>query len=484
MFIVVPYLTSNPAVYGIYSVCISISIFLAYADLGFLSAGQKYAAEHFARGEIKKEIQVIGFTSFILLVFLLLFSIIFLYLSFHPELLIKNILQSNEMKIASSLLLILALFTPVTMLQRLLQMIFGIRLEDFIVQRSNIVANIFKILSVLIFFRNGEYNIVGYFLFMQILNLLAVLITLLIAKKRFNYDFKTLISSMYFNKAVFFKTKNLAFASLFLTITWILYFELDPAVIGKFIGTKQVAIYAIGLTVLSFFRSILGILYSPYNNRFNHFIGMNDIDGLKVFYLQITVVLAPFIVIPVLTVVLLAKPLILSWVGINYLSSVVIVQFLTLCYLFAFITFPSSLLLMAQERKKEMYFVSTLMPLIYWGGIIFTYSFLGLKSFAVFKLLAFLIINIVYYRIMIKFLQINFKQSLIGIFKPLILTMFFLIGSSLLIRNILPCEKSKMNLFIVGTTAVCLMLASFIIQYLTSYKIRGHIQRVFNIYNH
>ena len=142
MFIVIPYLTSEPAIYGIYTVCISISIFLAYADLGFMSAGQKYAAEYFAKGERVEEIKVIGFTNFILLIFLFLFSIGFFILSFHPEFLIKDIELGKQETIASSLLLILALFTPVTLLNRLLQMIYGIRLEDYIVQRTNIFASL------------------------------------------------------------------------------------------------------------------------------------------------------------------------------------------------------------------------------------------------------------------------------------------------------------------------------------------------------
>ena len=74
MFIVIPYLTSEPEIYGIYTVCISVSIFLAYADLGFLSAGQKYAAEYFAKGKRQEEIKVIGFTTFILLVFYCFFQ--------------------------------------------------------------------------------------------------------------------------------------------------------------------------------------------------------------------------------------------------------------------------------------------------------------------------------------------------------------------------------------------------------------------------
>jgi len=472
MFIVIPYLTSEPAIYGIYSVCISVSIFLSYADLGFIGAGQKYAAEYYARGEIKEEIRVIGFISFILMIFLLLFSIVFLYLSLKPELLIKDLVLGKEVSVASSLLLILALFTPVTLLQRLLQMIFGIRLEDYIVQRTNIIANLIKILSVLWFFRNGQYNIVGYFLFVQIVNLLAAIVTLLIARKRYKYNIKALVASMHFSKPVFFKTKNLAFTSLFLTITWILYYELDPAIIGKFIGANQVAIYAIGLTILSFFRSILGILFSPFSARFNHFIGVNDVAGLKTFYLHVTIILAPLVIIPIISVSLLAKPIILSWVGSNYLDSVEIAKFLVLCNLFAFITYPAGMLLMAQERIKEMYIVNTLIPVIFWSGIILSYPFWGLKSFAVFKLIAFGISAVVYYFIMLKFLHINIKQSFQEIFRPILFPIIFIIITTFIIRDFLPCEKSKLNLLIVaGTTGICI-IGAFIIQYLVSPKIR------------
>ena len=152
MFIVLPYLTSNPCVYGIYTVCISISIFLSYADLGFIAAGQKFAAEYYASGESVSEMKVIGFSSFILLIFLLLLSFIFLYLSFFPELLIKNFIDEKDRSIASSLLMLLALFTPLTLLQRLQQMIYGIRIEDYIIQHFTIVGSLLNISSVLWFF--------------------------------------------------------------------------------------------------------------------------------------------------------------------------------------------------------------------------------------------------------------------------------------------------------------------------------------------
>jgi len=479
MFVVVPYLTSEPTTYGIYTICISISIFLAYADLGFMAAGQKYAAEFFAKGNRDEEMKVIGFTNFILLVFLIVFSIGFIILSSHPELLIKNLTPGKQESIASSLFLILALFTPVTLLQRLLQMIFGIRLEDYVVQRNNIVASLIKILSVLWFFRKGEYNIVGYFLFVQIVNLLVALITLLIARNRYKYNFKALIKSIHFDKNVFVKTKNLAFTSLYLTFTWILYYELDPAAIGKFLGSNQVAVYAIGLTLLSFFRSIQGILFAPFNARFNHLIGISDHDGLKSLFTAVTTLMAPIIIIPIITIFLMAKPLILSWVGVQYTGSVTIAQFLILCNLFAFITYPTSLLLMAQERIREMYIVNTIIPVVYWGGIVLSYSEFGLNSFAIFKFVAFSISAIVYFSIMQKYLDFSITRVMQCYVYPILLPAIFLFSVAYLISGYMPLEKSKMNLLIVLVTSGIMILLSYLIVYFSSSYFKGQSRKVF-----
>jgi O-antigen/teichoic acid export membrane protein len=83
LFVVVPYLSADKITYGIYTVCVSISIFLSYADLGFLGAGMKYAAECYSREEKEKEIALIGFTHFILLIFVLLLCGVFLFFSFN-----------------------------------------------------------------------------------------------------------------------------------------------------------------------------------------------------------------------------------------------------------------------------------------------------------------------------------------------------------------------------------------------------------------
>lgn len=478
MFVVIPFLTSDPITYGIYSVCISFSIFLAYADLGFLGAGQKFAAEYFAKGDKDAEIKVIGFTNFILALFLILFSIGFLLLSQQPQLLVKGIDNINQEKIASSLLLILAIFTPTTLLQRLLQMIFGIRMEDFIIQRTNIIGSIIKISSVLWFFKEGNYNIVGYFLFTQIINLSAVIVTLFIARKRYEYNFRSLFQSVRFNKVIYNKTKGLAFASLFMTVSWILYYELDTVAIGKFIGANKVAIYAVGLTILSFFRSILGIIFSPFNVRFNHFIGSENEVYLKSFYLQIVIVFAPVVVLPIIAISLLAEPLVLTWVGSKYQDSVIIIQFLVFCNVFAFISYPTNFMLIAKERQKALYFINLLLPIVFWTGIIITVGELGIKSFAIFKLIAFLFSAFALYRLMIHYLRINFFDSIKKIFLPMISSILFLFTSIFFIKDYLPHEKSNINLLVVAIVLGAVICSSFIIQYFSSEVWRKQVNSI------
>jgi O-antigen/teichoic acid export membrane protein len=478
MFIVVPYLTANPNIFGIYAICTSLSIYLAYADLGFMGAGQKYAAEYFVKKERSEEMKVIGFVIFILAVFLAAFSAIFLLLSIKPDLLVRNLNVGTERIIASSLFLILALFTPTTLLQRLMQTIYGIRLEEYIIQRLNVIGNILKIFSVLWFFRNEQYNIVGYFLFLQIVNFTTACIALFIAHKRFAYDFKELLQYIRFNKDVFVKTKKLAFNSLYLILAWILYYELDPTVIGKFLGPKQVALYAIGLTMLSFYRSIFSILFSPFNARFNHFIGLNDALGLKKIYLQVISFSTPVVVFPIITVVLLAKPLILTWVGNTYSESIIIAQLLILCNIFAFIAYPTSILLMAQERVREMYLVSTIITLSYWGGIIITWKYWGLNAFAIFKLVAFALSAFTYYFIMIRYMKIDIINSFNLIIRPIILPTTLLITTIYLTYDYLPVVQSRLNFFIVLSVAGLAIIIAGLIFLLTSPDLKSKVVQV------
>jgi O-antigen/teichoic acid export membrane protein len=475
LFIVVPYLSANQTTYGIYAICISITVFLSYADLGFLGAGMKYAAESYSRGDRDSEISLVGFSHFVLLIFVLLLSSLFIFLSFNPELLIKGLTSGEHRNIAQNLLLILAVFSPTIVLQRALQMIFSIRLHDFILQRVNIVGNILKIASVFYFFRAGQYDIVNYFLCIQIVNLLCAVAGIFIARRRYQYDFILLIKKVKFNSAVFKNTKSLAFSSLFATLSWILYYELDSFAIGKMLGAKDVAVYAIGFTILTFFRSLLGVFFSPFAARFNHFIGEGREKELKQFYLHVITITLPVVVFPILAVVLFARPLVVSWVGNEYADAVNIVRWLVLCNIFAFISYPAGMLLVAKEKIKDMYVINLLMPIIYWVGIILSIGLLGLESFAVFKFAAFLISTVIYLRLSMRFLDISLAELFNKYIFPYVPAILIMSVGLFFFNDLFIGGKSKLYLFYNILIICCGLFIGFSLSLITARPLRDYL---------
>lgn len=480
MFIVIPYLTSDPVTYGVYSVCISFSIFLSYADLGFIGAGQKFAAEYYAKRDIIQEVRVIGFTNFILLCFLLIISVCFAFLSIYPELLISGIGSSDEKEIASSLFSILAFFTPFSFfLQRILQMIFSIRLEDYLIQRANVFGNVLKIISVFFFFKDKEYDIVGYFFFGQMINLLVSLTMISIAYKRYNYDFVLLLNSIRFNRQLFVKIQSLAVAGLFATFSWILFYELDSVVISRFLGVELLGYYAVGLSILALFRSVFGVLFSPFNIRFNYFIGNDDEMSLKSFYLKIIRLLAPIVVLPIIVFACFTESFVLSWVGTKYIASIDVVLFLVLCNIFAFITYPTNFMLFAKERQKELNKMNFLLPVFYWLGILFSVNYLGINAFAIFKLATFIVSFIILSKFMLQYLQLELNFFVKAIFLPMLMPIFFIISSSFFIQQVIIVHKSALNFLIVIISITIVSLISFVIQFAVSKYWRNSVLEIF-----
>ena len=141
IFVVVPFITKEPEIFGIYSICLSLGIFFNYADLGFLKATKKYGAECYARGERLKEMQFLGFGSFILLILTLILTAVIFYLGFYPDILIDGLSTPKTFSVASKLLITLAIFTPFTIFRRLIEMIFLIRLEPFISKKAAVAKS-------------------------------------------------------------------------------------------------------------------------------------------------------------------------------------------------------------------------------------------------------------------------------------------------------------------------------------------------------
>lgn len=474
MLIVLPIISKNSELFGIYSLCISITIFLSYANLGFVSAGMKYASEFYSRNELKEEVEITGFVIFVLLIGMIPYVLCMLWFWYEPTIIMSG-LSTKLTPTASSMFLILALFSPNILFQKASLFIYGIRVEDFVTRQINIIGHITKIISIYYFFNSGQSDIVGYFFFFQFVNLLCFIAAVIVAGSRYQYPLAKLISSIRFSSKYFHSSKNLALVSFYGTIAWVLYFELDNPIIGKIFGIHSVAIYAIGFSILSFLRSIFTVIFSPLSARFNHFVGVGDYDGLKLFYRRIMLMLFPILTIPVITIIVLMKYLVLCWVGEGYTTSIPISQFLVATFLFVFITYPTAIMLMALERKKLILGIDSTLVFVYWSGIFLTENQLGLLSFSVFKFIAYIISVSFFAAFSIKFLN----HSAWGLAKSYLLStvgsILVLIGSLYYLQKLLPIEKSTPNLLIVIATGGIASMIAITFYFILNRNFKGEI---------
>lgn len=415
MFIVLPYLTSNQELYGIYAICTSLTIYFSYADLGFGSAGQKFAVERYVQKDNDGEIRIVGFTFFIYIAFMTLVALAIVGISVQPDRFLKGITPEN-VDTARFLLIILACAAPAMAMNRILEMIFSIRLEDYKYQRILIIGNIVKIAIAFIFFGGGKYMIVPYYFTYHAITFVCCIVAFVYVKRIYKYDIGKLFKNIRFDKGVFGLVKNLAFASLVGMICWILYYELDQITIGAIWGVKEVAIYAIGFNVITYFRTYLGTLFSPLTTRYNYYIGQKDIEGLNAHVLRTMDFFYPFVVIPILVVVVFAEPFVISWVGSAYSDSVIHVRFLTLCNIMAFLCYPASSYMIAREKNIYISEVAILITVVFWGGIFMANKWLGILSFSSMKLVAFMASALFYLIIISKIMKVNIGSIL----KPII----------------------------------------------------------------
>lgn len=460
MFVVLPLLSSDKVSYGVYAICTSFVVFFGYSDLGFIAAGQKYAAESFARGHREEEQKYVGFVTFIFSLFVILLSILILVLSFNPSKFISDLNDPKKIEMASRLFLILAVSSPLYILQRLSQIIYSVRIEDYIPHRNYIIATTLKILSVFFFFTNEKRDIVGYFLMIQLISFLAEVVNILIIRFKYSYNLVNLLSNIKFNKQLFNTTKYFAANSLFLTISWIIFYELDTVVAGKLLGAEQAALFAIALSLATFFRTLLATFYAPYSVRFYHFYGNRDIQALKDLMLKIINFSAPFIFIAVGVTVILSKQLIISWVGVHYADAILVAQLLIMMNIFAFISYPVSMALMAMEKFKVLYIIYIIMPVVYWLGVLLTYKVDGISSFGMFKAISFYITVFYSFYFLCKVLEVNIKKEIQNIIQLIIPPLIVILIAFLVIKDVRIYPK-RANLLIVAGEAIVIGIVAF-----------------------
>jgi len=435
--IVVPHLSAQQELFGIYSFCMSFVLYLSYADLGFLSAGQKFAGEEVAKGNKEKEIGITGFTLALLICLFLPFSIFMLYLSFNTEVLFGDIAKNN-ITIASNLFLMIGILLPVQVfLQRLVDFVLVIRLKDYIHLRVDVVFNLVKIFSVYFFFREGQYLIVEYFLFITFMTIIGSCIAIYITSVKIKYSFSQLLRSIRLKKEYFQLSKELALSSFILTIAFILYYETDLLIIGWLFSMQDVALYAIGFTFLNFIRNLWNILYSPISQRLNHYSASSSNVEISQILSKMVEYTLPLYSILTLSLVLFAEPIILFWVGIEYYSSISIFQILMISMFFGVISRPASYYFIARLKHKFMYAQALVSISVFYTFIFFLKDDFGIESLAIAKVIVAIISGLIAIKGIFK--VVSFYNILKKVLIPLVvISTAFYIYLPNIVNNIFP----------------------------------------------
>lgn len=478
MFIVAPLTTSMPEAYGVYSLCISFAIFLRYADLGFIAAGVKYAAEAYSVNDYKLEkrylgnsIMIYGVMSLVLFVLALLFSI-------YPEYLIRDIDEGPYYNMAQKLLLIFALTIPFSIINKFCSLIYSVRIEEYKIQRFQIIGSVVKIASVPLYFFCNRYDLVGYYMFSELVNIIIGII-LLYKSNDIGYGGREFLKCLKFDKKIFDEVKPLALSGFASVIGWITYFELDTIGVSVLLGANAVAVYAVGKQIQTFVRSLVSIVFSPYPVRINYFIGQKDYDGLKKFFYNFAELFS-IIVIPIVAIVLYAKPFVIAWVGNDYDQSAFIIQLLVLTFILHHVTSQGGSVIYGLNKVKDVLKIAFIQPFFFWIGVFATYRFWGIESFAIFKLAACLVTDFFYLYLVRKYL--NYTKAEIYwhlVAKPLvILTIVSIViwyYTSGLLDNV---SKGHQDLFfVISIMALCCLFA-LIIDFLFNRTLREETQKI------
>ena len=484
MFLVLPALSSNIHIFGIYTSCIAFTTFLSYSDFGFLPAAQKLAMKFALKSDMKGEAEVIGFALFILLISSLFLSVGIVFLLIDPNLYLSDVTNNSDVCIARSLFAVLLISVLNFVLQKLIQMILATRYLDYKFQILNVFINSLRIIGIFYFFHAERYDIVGYFLYTQLVSLVLLLLFLAYVLGSTGMTSTLLLTSIKFNKTIYLSTKNLALSGVVSTLIWIFLYELDVIYISKNYGMTWVAFYAIGFTILAFFRGIFGMIYSPFVTRFNELIYLKNWTQIKNFYQMIVSFFSPFAIYPILLFFLNSEFFVISWVGLDYLQSVDLFRILVLVNIFAFLSYPTGMLIFSFGLLKRTLLFNVSTVILYWALVYVLFDFIGFEILAFSKLLIFCILFFYNLRFYNKFCKTRPTYLIQNVLKHHTIPATVIVALSSVFNSIFVPEQSKTNLLIFVLFFILSFVMSLILHYLLNRSFRLNVKQLVNVFNY
>ena len=309
--------------YGLYSLVASVVAYLTVLDLGFGNAIVRYTAKFRAEGKVEQQYSMFG-------MFIVLYSVIGLIsfvsgmgLYFNIDAIYGDSMTLEEMDKARILMLLMIFNLAFTFPFSLFGSIIT-AYEDFIFQKVIQIVRIILNTLIMIALLELGYRAIGMVVLITIFNVVTQLINFWYCK----YQIKIKI---YFHKFQWGFLKEVAMYSFYIFLGAIidrLYWSTGQLVLGAYVGTAAVAVFAVAIQLehmyMSFSTAISGVFLPKVtamvtNSQSEKVISDLFIRTGRIQYIVMAFILTGFVIF--------GKQFIILWAGENY-SDVYVISLL------------------------------------------------------------------------------------------------------------------------------------------------------------
>lgn len=303
--------------YGLYSLVASVIAYLTILDLGFGNAIIRYTAKFRAEGKTEEQYSMFG-------MFIRLYSIIGILaflaglgLYFNVDNLFGTTMSVDELDKARIMILLMVFNLAITFPFSIFGSIIT-AYENFIFQKVvNIVRIILNTVVMIVLLELG-YRAIGMVVLVTILNITTLLINFWYCKHKIKIK-------IYFKKFQWSFLKEVSIYSFYIFLGAIMdriYWSTGQFVLGAFVGTAAVAVFAVAIQLqnmyMSFSTAISGVLLPKVTAMVSNKTPHSEMSYLfirtgRIQYILISYILSGFIIF--------GKQFIILWAGIEYLEA-------------------------------------------------------------------------------------------------------------------------------------------------------------------
>lgn len=299
--------------YGLYVLAASIVSYLSVIDFGFGNATTRYTALYNSRGEQDKLPSLWGMMCSIYGVMSLLSLIAGLWLAVNSELFFAQSMTPEELDKMRILILLMtvniSLSFPLSVFESIV-----VAFERFPFQRGmQIVRTLLQPLIMIPLLLLG-YKSIALVILIVALNLLYLLANLWYCFSRINIkiEFKPIQSSL------FHEILQYSFWVFLIMVVDRLYWSSGQIILGKFVGTTAVAVYAVAIQFKNYMSSFSTAISGVFLPKMTAIDTREEIDSYfikigRVQFLVVSFILSCF--------VLFGKTFIVLWAGADYVAS-------------------------------------------------------------------------------------------------------------------------------------------------------------------